>query len=107
MTVTLQPGPSAREPGAARARRVRWLPTTRPGWWALALSAAGIVLVPAWRLMGPLGAFPGFVCGLGGGVVAVIAILRRRDRAVAVFAAVLPLLLVVALVVAELVVGHD
>jgi hypothetical protein len=42
-----------------------------------------------------------------GGVVALRAILRHRERAVSVFAATLPLVLVVAFVLAELLIGHE
>jgi len=90
-----------------RTRRITILPTTRLGRWAVGLAAANVVLVLGWRLMGPLGAFPGFACGLAGGVVAMVAIFRRGERAITVFAALVPLLLVVAFVLAELIVGHD
>ena len=83
------------------------LPTTRLGRWAVGLAVANVVLVLGWRLMGPLGAFPGLVCGLAGGTVAFVAILRRGERAVAVFAAIAPLVLVVLFVFAELLIGHD
>lgn len=48
-----------------------------------------------------------FASGLAGGVLALVALTRRGERALAVFAAVLPLVLVVAFVLAELLVGHD
>lgn len=88
----------------------RWiaiLPSTRIGWWAVGLAVANVVLVLGWRLMGPLGAIPGFACGLAGGVVALTSIFRHGERAVAVFAAIVPLLFVLSFIVAELVVGHD
>lgn len=88
-------------------RRVAVRPTTPLGRWAVGLGVGYLVLVLGWRLMGPLGAFPGLVSGLAGGVVALVAILRRGERAIAVFAAILPLVLVVAFVLAELLVGHD
>jgi len=90
-----------------RARRFVILPTTRLGKWAVGLAAANVVLVLGWRLMGPLGAFPGFACGLAGGIVALVAISRRGERAIAVFAATVPALLVVLFVLAELLIGHD
>jgi len=90
-----------------KTRRIAILPTTRLGRWAVGLAAANVVLVLGWRLMGPLGAMPGFACGLAGGVVAMVAIFRRGERAITVFAALVPLLLVVAFVLAELIVGHD
>jgi hypothetical protein len=90
-----------------RARRVAILPTTRLGRWAVGLAAASFVLVLAWRVMGPAGAVPGFACGLAGGVVALVAIVRRGERAITVFAALVPLMFVVFFVLAELIVGHD
>ena len=88
-------------------RRIAILPSTRIGWWAVGLAAANVALVHGWSLMGPLGAFPGFACGLAGGVVGLIAIFRHRERAVAVFAAVVPLLLVAIFIAGELLIGHD
>ncbi len=73
----------------------------------MGLAAANVVLVLGWKLMGPLGAFPGFACGLAGGVVALVAIVRRGERALTAFAALLPFLLVVTFVLAELLIGHD
>jgi hypothetical protein len=91
----------------AGRRRIAVAPTTRLGRWAVGLLAANVLLVLGWRLTGPAGAFPGFVAGLAGGVVALIAILRRGERAASVFVAVLPLVFVVVFVLAELLIGHD
>ena len=85
---------------AGRRTRIVVRPTTRPGTWAVRLAIANVLLVLAWRLLGPLGAFPGFACGLAGGVVGLVAIVGRRERALAVYAALLPLLFVVAFVLA-------
>jgi hypothetical protein len=82
-------------------------PTTRLGKWAAGFAAASIVLLLGWRLMGPLGGFPGLACGLAGGVLALGAILRRGERSVAVFAALVPFLNVVVFLLAELLIGHD
>ena len=41
------------------------------------------------------GRVPGFVCGLAGGILALVAIFRRGERAIAVYAAVVPLAWVV------------
>lgn len=87
-------------------RRISILPTTQLGRRAVGLAAAFVVLVPAWKVF-PGGAALGFACGLVGGVVALLAIVRHGERALAVFAAVVPLLLVVGFVAAELLVGHD
>ncbi len=90
-----------------KARRIAMLPATQLGRWAVGLAAAAVVLVLAWRVMGPAGAVPGFVCGLAGGVVALVAIFRRGERAITVFAASVPFVFVVVFVLAELIVGHD
>jgi hypothetical protein len=55
--------------------------------------------------MVPRGAALGFVCGLAGGVAALLAIIRNRERAMTVFAALLPLVVGVAFVLAELISG--
>jgi hypothetical protein len=83
------------------------LATTRLGRWAVWLGVANVVLVLGWRLMGPLGALPGFAAGLAGGVVGLVAVFRRGERAVAVLVAILPLVFVVVFVLAELLIGHD
>jgi hypothetical protein len=49
----------------------------------------------------------GGALGLAGGVCALVAIFRRGERAVAVFVAILPLVLAVTFVLAELLIGHD
>jgi len=90
-----------------KARRIAILPTARLGSWSVGLGVASFVLVLAWRLMGPLGALPGFVCGLVAGVVALVAIVRRGERALTVFAAIAPLVLVFVFVLAELIIGHE
>jgi hypothetical protein len=50
----------------------------------------------------PAGAALGLVCGLAGGAAALAAISREGERAVLVFAALLPLLIAVAFLLAEL-----
>lgn len=90
-----------------KGRRMTILPTTPLGSWSLRLAVAAVVLVLGWRLMGPLGAAPGFALGLAGGVAALVAVLRRGERAITVFAALLPLAFVIAFLLAELIVGHD
>lgn len=84
--------------------RLTILPTTRMGWWAVGLAGAFFVLVLAAAVV-PRGAALGFVCGLGGGVVALSAVVRDRERAVTVFAALLPLVIAVAFVLTELLTG--
>src|SRR3990172_7589208 len=87
------------------ARRITILPTTRLGWWAVGLAAAFPVFVLAWTIV-PGGAALGLACGLAGGVVALVAIFRHGERAITVFAALVPLVLGLAFVLAELIIGH-
>jgi hypothetical protein len=63
------------------------------------LAAGAVVLVLGWRLLGPLGAIPGFACGTIGGVAALVAIFRHGERAITVFFALVPLVFVIAFVV--------
>ena len=88
-------------------RRLAVLPTTRLGRWAVGLAVANVVLMFGWRLMGPLGGGPGLAAGLVGGSLALVALFKRGERALTVIAAVLPLVFVLAFVLAELLVGHD
>ena len=84
--------------------RITILPTTDLGRWAIGLAAASFPLVFAAGVV-PRGAAIGFVFGLAGGVAALMAIIRDRERAVTVFAALLPLVVGVAFVLAELISG--
>jgi hypothetical protein len=86
-------------------RRISFLPATRVGWWAVSLAAAFFPLVFAATVV-PIAAALGFVCGLAGGVVALMAIIRDRDRAVTVFAALVPLAVAVAFVLTEVITGN-
>lgn len=81
------------------------LPTTYLGRWAVWLAASFFALVLAGALV-PKGAALGFVCGLASGVAALTAIVRDRERAVTVFAALAPLAIAVAFVLAELITGN-
>ena len=92
---------------AHTAHRFRFWPTTQLGWWAVGLAAASIVLIPSWSLMGRLGGIPGLVCGFAGGVIALLAIFRQKERAISVFAAFVPFIVVVSFVLAELLGGHS
>ena len=89
-----------------RHRRPFW-PTTRLGRWAVAFAIGNVLLMPSWRLLGSLGGFPGLAAGAIGGVLALVAITHRRERATSVMLAVVPLVLVVLFVLAELLVGHS
>jgi hypothetical protein len=94
-----------RSPVKKRRRFAVW-PTTRLGSWAVGLAAASVALLFGWSLMGRLGGVPGLAFGLAGGVVALVAIFRREERAVTVFAALVPFLNVVVFLLAELLIGH-
>jgi hypothetical protein len=82
------------------------LPTSTLGRWALVLAGASLPLVFTAALV-PRGAALGFACGVAGGAAALTAIIRDRDRAVTVFAAVLPLVVAVAFVLVEVITGLD
>lgn len=86
--------------------RLPLLPTTPLGARAAWLAAGFVVFQLAWSVL-PGGALLAFGCGIAGGAAALVAITRRGERAVLAYAAVLPLLLVVLFVAAELLVGHD
>jgi hypothetical protein len=85
--------------------RITILPTTSLGRWAVGLAAAFFPLVFAASVF-PKGAALGFFCGLAGGVAALMAIIRDRERAVTVLAALVPLAMAVAFVLAELIIGN-
>lgn len=46
-------------------------------------------------------------CAVVGGVCALIAIVRQRDMAIAVYIAVVPLVMTLLFIAAELLIGHD
>lgn len=85
-------------------RRVTILPRTHRGWWAVSLAAAFLPLVFAAGVV-PLAAAVGLLCGLGGGVAALMAIVRERERALTVFLALVPLVIAVAFVLVQLISG--
>jgi hypothetical protein len=84
--------------------RITILPTANRGWWAVGLATAFFPLVFAASVV-PRGAAVGFVSGLAGGVVALIAIVRDRERAVTVFAALAPLAIGLGFLLAQLITG--
>ena len=80
--------------------RITILPTTHLGRWAAGLAAAFFPLVFAAALV-PRAAALGFLCGLAGGAAALMAIIRDRERALSVFAALVPLAVGVGFVIVE------
>jgi hypothetical protein len=86
-----------------RRPRITILPATHLGWWALGLTAAFFLLVFAATVV-PRGAVLGFVSGLAGGIVALMAIVR--ERAVTVFAALVPHAIAVGFVLSQLISGN-
>ena len=87
----------------------RWVvfPTTPVGWWALRLAGASVALLFAAPL---LNLIPGFApvtyslalaAALVSGVLAPIAIIRDKERALSVFAAMIPLLFYLVFTVLE------
>jgi hypothetical protein len=81
-------------------------PTTPLGRWAAWLALGFVVLNFAWMIL-PGGAMLAFLSGIAGGIAALVAIRRRGERGLLVYAAIIPLLAVVAFVLAELLIGHE
>jgi hypothetical protein len=84
--------------------QVSLLPRTQLGRWAVALAVAFAALVLVGTVV-PRGGGLALVCGLLGGALALVAIVRDGERALTVLAALAPLAFGVAFVVAELVAG--
>jgi hypothetical protein len=91
---------------ARKRRRVVVLPTTQLGWWAVGLAVASVVLLLSWSLMGRLGGVPGLALGFGGGVLALAAIFGNGERALTVFAALVPFLNALGFVLGSLLFGE-
>ena len=88
----------------AHPRLPKIWPTTDAGRWAVGLAVAFFAFVSTATVV-PRGAALGLACGLVGGAVALLAIVRDRERAVTVFAALVPLVIACAFVLAQLVTG--
>lgn len=80
---------------------VRIRPTTTLGRWAIWLALGFVVFNLAWAVLPGAGRLA-IVSGIGGAAAAAVAIVRRGERGLAVYGAILPLLLVAAFVLAEL-----
>ena len=89
-------------PRTRHGSRVLFLPRTEVGGWAVWLAVAFFGLVLLGTVV-PRGGGLAFVCGLLGGVLALVAIVREHERALTVFAALVPLAFAVGFVVAQLV----
>jgi hypothetical protein len=85
---------------------VHVLPTTRLGRWSLVLALGFFVFNFLWWFL-PGGASLAFLCGIAGGVAGLVAVFRRGERGLVVYAAFFPLLAVVGFVLAELLIGHE
>ena len=85
--------------------RVTILPATSLGRRAVGLAAVFFPLLLAASVV-PREAALGFACGLAGGAAALVAIVRDQERAVTVFAALVPVAIAVAFVLAELIGGN-
>jgi hypothetical protein len=93
-------------PGSIEPRsRITILPRTGLGRWALGLGAAFFPLVLAGSVV-PRGAALGLACGLAGGAASLTAIVRDGERSVAVFAALVPLAVAAAFLLAEVISGN-
>lgn len=80
-------------------------PHTKLGWWAVGFAVAGILLVFAWSIL-PGGAWLGFLCGLTGGILALIAIIREQERSWLVWLSILPMVHVFVFILAEFLFPH-
>jgi hypothetical protein len=88
------------------AHTVHVRPTTTLGRRAILVALGYFVFMPLWSFL-PGGAALAFFCGIAGGLIAIVAVARRGERGLLAYAAIVPLVLVVAFVLAELVIGHD
>jgi hypothetical protein len=80
-------------------------PATRLGWWAIGLAVASFVLGFAWLFL-PAGALISFLCGLAGGIIALIAIIREHERSWLVWLSILPMINVFVFIIAEFLFPH-
>ena len=78
---------------ADKATRIHLLPTSRLGWWAVVFSGVAIVWTLVWAIV-PFGALFAFAVGSVGGVLALIAVVRDKDKSLCVYVALVPMLFV-------------
>lgn len=82
--------------------RFQLLPATRTGQWGVGVALAGFLLMLAWTVLPGGGAIP-LAFELVGGTMALVAIVRHGERALSVIVALIPFLLAVVFVIAEIV----
>jgi ascorbate-specific PTS system EIIC-type component UlaA len=81
------------------------LPATRLGWWAVGLAMASFLLGFLWLFL-PGGALLGFLCGLVGGILALIAVISQHERSWLVFLSILPMFNVFIFILGEVLIPH-
>ena len=98
----------------------KWRPSTRIGWWSVGLAAAFVVmwiinstvfmpttiLIPWRQMILPFYGILMMLCGLGAGILGLIAVTRQHERAWLVWLAMLPGLFVLFFVLGEFLVPH-
>lgn len=111
---------SATLPNRPLRRRVWGRPSTRLGWWSVALAAAYEILMiinsaifmrlpedVTWRVtVLPFYGIFMLLCGLAAGIVGLIAVIRQHERSWLVWLAMLPGLMVLFLLLGEFLVPH-
>jgi len=80
-------------------------PHTRLGWWAIGLAVASVLLGFMWLFL-PGGALLGFLCGIIGGVLGLIAVIRQHERSWLVFLSILPMFNVFIFILGEFLIPH-
>jgi hypothetical protein len=107
-------------PGPPWWRRILRWPSTRLGWWSVALAAAFAALllinsalfmpstveVPQRQVVLPFYGITLLSCGLAAGIAGLIAVLRRHERSWLVWLTLLLGLMVLAFVLGEFLVPH-
>jgi hypothetical protein len=100
-------------------QRILARPSTRLGWWSVALAATFLALftinsavfmqlseAPWQPMVLPFYGIAMLLCGLAAGIVGLIAVIRQRERSWLVWLTILPGLLVLFLVLGEFLVPH-
>jgi hypothetical protein len=95
-------------PGRPLRRRILAWPSTRLGWWSVALATTFVLLYIITPTLPILSQFPLAVLswGLAAGIVGLIAVIRRQERSGLVWFAMLPGLMVLLLVLGEFLAPH-